>query len=472
MIKKIIITILTLGVLNCKAYSWPFSHDLSKVKSVEIVYDSLANILPGSEIKYGFVCTYLDSSKKLTKGFLKGELPRREFDVTVIGGKGSRGKLKINNKLSPGDYVELSVKLKDNPSVVSKLLIPLTNISSIKLQAIEPIIKTPGYEVKYITKIVLSNGSKILLDNPSKSEINNLKLNYVSDGCSFNNKKMRISMNIDEIRDNSVLLICSVNRYPFAHDTLKINLDYKAPQKYISLGQSGFFGSNGRSGCDGNSGTNGSDGADGCNGSDGLDGKNGEHGPVLDVFVDAFDDSILNQKLLYVEINREQKLTKFLVNPEGGDFSISSTGGSGGSGGDGGSGGNGGAGGNGKLIVETYTDSTGTHTTTHQERGGDGGYGGHGGNGGYGGTGGDGGIIYLDYTKEAEPYMNVIKTFVSGGSCGFGGFGGSAGMGGSGGSPGGNSGRSGNRGNNGNRGYDGYDGKVIYKLINRNSSPN
>jgi len=452
---------------NAIDWHWPFSHDLSKVTSIAIVFDSSKNILPGGSVDFGIICTYPDGKKKFTKGLLNGDLPWREFDITVNGGSSLWGNMDINEQLHPGDYAEVKVIVKDNPNITGNRLIPLNKIVNIKLIPIEPIYRTPGYDVKYFTEIRLDNGNNITLKNPWDKEIETLKLQYKSFGCTFNNKKISISSNIDQIVDSRVVLACKASRYPFAADTLVIGLDYKDPQSFGQNGLNGFSGSSGSSGNPGISGSNGGHGGHGFDGYHGQDGEHGAPGPVIHVFVNAYFDSAANARLLYAEVQLENNsnISKYLVNTSGGTLSISSTGGMGGFGGNGGSGGMGGKGGDGKVTYTTRKDSTGSHTVEHKGPGGNGGRGGRGGDGGYGGAGGQGGIVYVDFTAQAEPYLNCLHITVTGGNGGSGGFAGTGGMGGSGGNPGGRSGYNGENGLNGRTGYNGPDGMVYYRKV-------
>ena len=214
-------------------------------------------------------------------------------------------------------------------------------------------------------------------------------------------------------------------------------------------GPQGRDGAHGRSGSSGSNGNNedssGPDAAPGGRGGDGQDGGNGGHGEhggdghdvVAEVtLLEEADEPLLE---VYAESRTSDATSVQLVDPEGGEITISARGGRGGHGGAGGSGGRGGSGGSGNPP-------------------GDGGHGGHGGDGGDGADGGDGGSVTVYIDPDAEPYVDAVAADTSGGS---GGNRGAAGHGGSGGSAdaGANSGNGGNAGRPGSRsGTDGADG--------------
>jgi hypothetical protein len=266
-------------------------------------------------------------------------------------------------------------------------------------------------------------------------------------------------------------------------DTFEILLDYKDHYVEYFNGQGGFMGENGYNGYDGyDAGSEGCRGENGGHGEPGMDGYMGFDGPDINVFAEAYYDNILQCDLLKVRVeNLMQSFNSFyLVNPAGGNISVTTVGGTGGPGGNGGRGGDGGDGGPGeRYIIEvekyvTETDTSGkeikklvVEKVEKRRKGGQGGDGGDGGYGGRGGDGGNGGNIQLFYTVSTQKYLSAIELYTIHGSGGFGGPGGSGGAAGSGGigEPNGSSGYSGSSGLSGSSGYSGNMGYVTRTLF-------
>jgi hypothetical protein len=240
--------------------------------------------------------------------------------------------------------------------------------------------------------------------------------------------------------------------------------------RYYSSGLSGLNGFSGFGGSSGSSGfISGPNGSNGANGQNGNDGNNGGNGQDLDVFTDVFYDSLLQTNLIFVEVKNLQteNTSKYIFNPVSNHISIYSFGGDGGDGGDGGNGGDGGSGADGSSSIEIKSGSNCTPGMETNKCAGKGGDGGDGGDGGNGGDGGDGGSITVMYTKDMQPYLDLIKVESNGGSGGDGGDGGSDGDGGRGGSGyhSGSSGSDGSKGSDGSNGNNGNSGKIRYVEI-------
>jgi hypothetical protein len=194
-------------------------------------------------------------------------------------------------------------------------------------------------------------------------------------------------------------------------------------------------------------------------------------GHELDVSVDAFYDSIINAKLLRIEVrdSTAQRTYHYLVNTQGGSIHIASKGADGARGDDGQSGlaGRDGADGAISQMPVTSTDANGNSVTTYvqvQDPGGAGEKGADGGDGGKGYDGSDGGNITLYYTAAAASYLKMITASGSPGSGGQGGSGGSGGNGGRGGNgaPPGSPGPKGQDGLSGSNGQNGKPGTMRF----------
>ena len=147
-------------------------------------------------------------------------------------------------------------------------------------------------------------------------------------------------------------VVITAPSHPDVHAELDIPLRYDYAYNANFNGSPGSSGLNGSDGTDGSSGMpgsvdlehpsaggNGSDGTDGTNGQDG--GRGGDAPPVL-IKVALRSAS---QPLLQVSVSAEGRERFYLIDPQGGSLTVSSSGGSGGSGGRGGRGGRGGSGG-------------------------------------------------------------------------------------------------------------------------------
>ena len=194
-------------------------------------------------------------------------------------------------------------------------------------------------------------------------------------------------------------------------------------------------------------------------------------GHELDVNVDAVDDTIIQAKLLLIEVrdSATHRSYHYVVNIQGGSINISSTGANGARGDDGQSGSDGQSGADGTIsqMPVTSIDTAGKPITTYvdvQGPGGDGWDGGDGFDGGPGYAGGNGGNITLFYTPSAASYLNLITASSFPGAGGAGGNGGAGGRGGTGGNgnPPGRPGRNGRDGNAGASGWAGNRGAVRF----------
>lgn len=434
--------------------------------------------LPDSKHEIGLVVFTEDNHIHRTTGMLKGKLRWDNFVVDAQGATIKNGKLTIQRTL-PEEYpafIPLSFYSVYEPEKVFHDTIRMNYETAIELFPLNAFRKIPGAVVKFGMDITYDNGEHQTYNDIRR--IDNLEKDFhlLTRGATFKKSEFKISEDIFDIPQHKAGIVIESLRDPDIYGMLEVLLDYKGNYRMSAnglMGSGGFWGSSGSSG-----GT----GQHGQHGQDGDPGRYGENGSNLDVFVDAYYDSILSQPLVKVYIGNpdSKKASHYLINPNGGNIYISAQGGDGGSGGDGGNGGNGGKG----AIGETYQveikdiviskDTAGREIRkevirheTRQRRGGDGGSGGDGGWGGPGGPGGNGGYIIVSYTQAAQPYLSLLSINTHGGRGGNGGDGGSAGSGGEGGTgnPNGRSGRNGRYGADGPDGYPGNNGPIEYKVV-------
>jgi hypothetical protein len=207
---------------------------------------------------------------------------------------------------------------------------------------------------------------------------------------SYENKKLVLPYNVDNLQNHQVKVSYSWSDRPSVwYDTL-LNVGYSG--KVVAF----FGGHNGQDGDKGGSsflvslfGRNGADGGDG------ADGSNGKSGEDVDVFLDAYYDSLLNLNLLRARVVSKisSKKRTYLVNTTNGEILVSTKGGNGGHGG---KGGNGGDGKNAKAPTKKKSAKSP-------------GYGGNGGDGGNGANGADGGMINVFVKPSAKQYMHLIR---------------------------------------------------------------
>lgn len=427
------------------------------------------------------------------------------YKVEVSGGTDFSGRITVNKELMPskGKYINVKAYPRKQPELAKELLIPLNYETKIEYRPTAGFDKAPGSQIKGELLTEFNNGqTRICSDLRYSRESANFK--FSGEGGSWRNGKFTIEPDFTKIEEHRVALMVNSLRNKSVADTFSVLLDYKHAYKlnlWGSSGMPGFHGMSGSSGSLGNYGEHGQAGADGEFGSD---------GPEIGVWADLYRDSVLNCDLLYVYAQNlwTDEGFRYLINPVGGKFDVSSIGGSGGSGGSGGNGGSGGEGLEGEKWIEKHiekqivkkpvirksirkekqkkTDASGKEyeeevdvevsetvyvdeeievevEVEKQGPGGDGGDGGWGGPGGLGGPGGYGGNISLYFTEDAMPYQHLIIVRSEGGSGGMHGSGGSGGSGGRGGygNPNGISGSSGQSGPSAiGRAYSGHSGKV------------
>jgi len=438
------------------------------IANLRLEYDKKPLRLRGTSLPIGVSVITTDQKRLRTRGFSGGNLKWSNFRVSVEGGNFSNGKIAISGD-NPSDTISVRITSVHHPEWEIREVIGLNHLLSIRTNPVEPVVWAPDESFKMTLDSYYDNG-QAYTSRLSNKLIKQMNLSMKAEGGVFSGGRFHIFEDFENIPQHIVSLNLESQDNPEVSDFFWARLTYIKNYMFSTSASDAWSGSAGRSGFSGSDGN--SDGRCGGRGEDGEDGRHGEDGKNgydLDIFVDAYSDTILHTDLVYVEVaTLGSSATKhYLINPSGGNISIQTRGGDGGNGGTGGNGGSGGNGGRGKEITIEHKDSTGVHYITKLEHGGRGGRGGNGGYGGNGGNGGRGGDIFIHYTPVAKPYLHIIIPESIGGDGGSGGSPGLAGSGGTGGT-GNPSGSSGNSGNCGRRGIDGYrgpDGQIIYTLV-------
>ncbi|QGY44575.1 hypothetical protein GM418_13150 [Maribellus comscasis] len=446
-----------------------------KPDSIQIEIDTEQLILPGESFNFGVTSYHRKGKIRKTLGMQGGFVFWWHYEVEVTGGTFSSGKITVNERLMPskGKYVEVKVFPKRRPKLIQQILIPLNYETAAVFHPVSNFDKAPGSIVKGEIVSKFDNGKIRVLKKLAKNTEAE-KYQFTAFGGSFINGKFRIDPDFMNIENHSAGLIVQSLRNESVADTFNVKLDYKHHYKLNFKGQWGFSGMSGSDGIDGGRGRN------GMSGEFGQNGESGYKGPDIGVWADLYMDSILNGYLLYVFVENFESGEEFryLINPDGGSFTVSSVGGDGGRGGNGGDGGDGGTGVDGDVwfsyktveqkvkkprtrkvaktvktrtkdkdgkVIEVektvmvdevyYVEVVERHVITveNREPGGTGGNGGNGGGGGFGGSGGAGGDMYFYFTEDGWVFENLFTAINNGGSGGANGSGGAGGNGGRGG---------------------------------------
>lgn len=448
-----------------------------QVKKISLRYDTLL-MIPGTRHEIGLVVFTSDNHIYRTTGFLDGRLRWKNFEVEADGATFSLGKISITRSDSAFYKSGIPVRFYSvyEPDKVFTDTIRMDYMTEIKLFPTNKFRAIPGDDVEFGMEIFYQNGIRQTYKSLSKIDHFEDDFDVKVRSSRFKKSEFYIFDDPAEIVNHKSGVMVQSKWNPQIYDILEVLLDYRAQYRYSG---SGMWGMNGFWGSSGSSGGMGEHGRPG---QDGEPGKPGDYGHDLDVYVDAYQDTILHTTLIKVNIFdvNTRKSKRFMINPDGGSLYVSARGGDGGNGGDGGRGGNGGTG----RVGATYTeevkeiivvkDTSGraiqkeiTKTVTRQRPGEEGGRGGEGGWGGPGGPGGNGGYVIVYFTPTSEPYLKYLDIDTRGGDGGRGGIGGAGGEGGAGGSgnPYGRKGRDGRNGVNAPYGYQGISGPVDYRGI-------
>jgi hypothetical protein len=446
-----------------------------QVKKISLRYDTLL-MIPGSKHEIGLVVFTSENHIYRTRGFLDGKLRWGNFELEAEGATFSMGKINITRTDSAFYKSGIPVRFYSvyEPEKVFTDTIRMDYMTGIRLFPTNKFKAIPGASVEFGMDIFYQNGSSQTYKSVSKIDHFEDDFEVKLRSSRYKRSEFFIYDDPAEIQNHKSGVMVQSKRNPEIYDVLEVLLDYRSLFRFDGSGMWGMNGFWGSSGSSGNTGEHGRPGQDG------EPGKPGNSGHDMDVYVDAFTDTILHTTLIRVNVfdlvTRKNK--RFLVNPDGGSFYLTACGGDGGNGGDGGRGGNGGAGRTGAVYTEEIKEiviikDTAGHaiqkevvkTVTRQRPGEEGGHGGEGGWGGPGGSGGNGGYVVVFYTPSSEAYLKYFDIDTRGGNGGRGGIGGAGGEGGTGGNgnPNGRKGRDGRNGASAPYGYQGISGPVDYR---------
>ena len=420
-----------------------------KPLKISIIYYTHALRLSGEALVIGVEALMPDSSVLKTRN-IGGSLGLNNFEFELSNSNFLFGKIHFPENTI--DAISISVRCKKYPEIVSIDYFQLHHEDALILKLPENESFSPGVNIPIELEAVVRNDyNKEFIISPSLN-----RYEFAVSGGTFRNGKIRIAQYPRNIRNHEVEVYIQPITKSMETQVFTLIMDYRRSYKFREYG---FFGSNGSSGFSGTSGRH---------GQHGQDGQHGDPGPNIEVYIEAYNDSILQTMLLDVEVFSKNKKEFYRINPDGGFLQIISEGGDGGNGGAGGDGGNGRDGHEGAVYKRQIATTDSTWTETQEKGPGENGQdGGDGGNGGWGGDGGPGGIISIYYNALAQHYLNTIQAISIGGDAGNGASGGTGGRGGKGGdgNPNGSNGNAGYNGVPGRNGYSGNKGEVRFILM-------
>jgi hypothetical protein len=263
----------------------------------------------------------------------------------------------------------------------------------------------PGEKSPLVVQVTASDGKTYLTEGKGKGKILWKDLRITPTVVTAD-KKGNISLardpRLSEGKTGHLLITAPSHPGIQAELDVPLRYDYPFQASYEgSPGTQGLSGSDGLNGSDGlpgsidpNNPSAGGNGSDGTNGSDGSNGSDGGDGPAVQVQVTLHPGP---EPLLEAAVTTQgHKVRYYLIDPQGGSLTISSTGGSGGAGGKGGHGGRGGAGGVGQPNGMSGHDGLD-------------------GQDGRSGFDGRGGSITVTYDPQVQAYLSAIRTNNEGG---------------------------------------------------------
>jgi hypothetical protein len=264
----------------------------------------------------------------------------------------------------------------------------------------------PGQKSGLIATLTKPDGTTLVTEGKGGGKVMWKDLQVAPQVVTANNKgtvQLSSDPRVSDGKTGSVVVTIPSQPNVKAAD-LDIPFRYNVAFAAKFAGASGMNGTDGMDGTDGTDGSMGSmdpnspspggDGGNGTDGTNGSDGGPGGDGPAVNVSMTMQPGSATPLVQLYVASGKTQKY--FLVDPNGGSLTVTSSGGSGGQGGRGGRGGRGGQGG------------TGTPDGSNGMSGSDG-------LAGQNGPDGRGGSITVACDPSAKQYLSVLKLMNPGG---------------------------------------------------------
>jgi len=257
----------------------------------------------------------------------------------------------------------------------------------------------PGDKSPLVVTIIEPDGKTLVTEGKGKGKVRWQDLTVASTVASATKKGVLTLPRDPRISDGQLPHVTvTVPSHPDVRAELDVPLRYDRNYKASFSSASGSSGWDGTDGSDGSSGSSGSldpdhpspggDGGSGSSGTDGTDGGPGDDGPPVRVLVALRSGN--PGPLLQVSVSSGRTEDLFLVDPQGGSLTVTSSGGAGGSGGRGGRGGRGGSGG-----IGSPNGSDGSNGSD--------------GRSGFTGSSGKGGPIFVTYDPRAKSYLEAIQ---------------------------------------------------------------
>ncbi|WP_353070091.1 hypothetical protein RBB75_07785 [Tunturibacter empetritectus] len=256
----------------------------------------------------------------------------------------------------------------------------------------------PGQKASLIATLIGPNGAVLVTEGAGKGKVLWKDLAVTTSVVSVNKKGVLSLPRDPRVSDGKTgHVTITVPSQPSVRADLDVPVRYDISFVSNFSGSGGSIGFNGTDGMSGSSGSMGSidgnnpsaggDATDGTNGSDGQDGGSGGDGPSVQMRVALRSGT---HPLLQLGVSAAGHKERFyLVDPQGGSLSVTSSGGAGGSGGKGGRGGNGGSGGIG--IPSGQNGRNGLD-----------------GRDGSNGTAGNAGAITVIYDPQTKPFLTAL----------------------------------------------------------------
>jgi hypothetical protein len=258
--------------------------------SIRIVCDTMAELRPGGNVRFGIKTLDRRGRRKATKGFAGGKIKMEKFDVRLSGGWQSTDTFHIDTFVEPGVYktVKLAVYVPSFPKLADSIELPLSyageatwNFSGAK--------GVGGKDGKVRILPVRVDGTAVSDGKPGK------------DGGNGGNGH-DVEVYIRRVFDTAYSAkfgtnVIAVKVYDQQTRATKFTYISEVAGKLIILTDGGVGGEGG----DGGPGSDGRDGDDvklpgnGANGGIGGKGGNGGRGGNITIYISAEDKDLLNR---------------------------------------------------------------------------------------------------------------------------------------------------------------------------------